>query len=726
MTRGFKIFNSKGDMIDLLNNLDFFSVNPEGLGVSFDRTYNETNASFLLDSSKVQMGQFNIDILFGAITGESYERYDDLIKLLNSPPYRLEYSTSVGTWSRDCKLNDLSKTEIKDLNIMIETLVLDLTSPWYNDVEESFVPTPEQDGDGKIYQLQVPGPEPTIFNTPPTGGYKAGDIWNWDSSQVWDGMNWVYNFPLAGVASLPTMGGTNQTIGATAYGDGRARITKDGTTEPYFYVGRYGATQVLSQNFINMLQGATITFSGRLVSSTNNAQPHKLVIRYWVDGVLKLFDVPMLTNGEITTANTILPSGVTNIVMGIIPSGFVVGNSLIFSDLGLQIGNYKYEQNPYDIVGSKSGGLSALKSNTELVISDWAKSSSIFTQPPIYGYRKDDLWRWDDTQSWDSKNQIAIVDETVEFLAADGAITGVSTYRLTPKINISGTFYLIGNRTTPVSTLFNVRAGYYDVEGVFIRRDVISYGVSTAAVANAPHPVTPPENAATVRLCFDYTEAPYMGMRYTNGPWVISPKDYVNGKETAVFTPVQSNTILDFNDMIEYVGGITSTNAVPQLAYNQTFFYDYIYGDGVDYTPTTNIYAYNYDYIYEGRANGDDGVFTITNKSRYLGSAEGSPIEIIINGPAKNPYWNLIKGSEIIQSDGFNINIPSGYKLVVSSIPSEQKAVIVTPEGVESNVYQQQRLELTNFVTIPNGMSQLVFYNCKDIDYRYREESVIV
>lgn len=86
----------------------------------------------------------------------------------------------------------------------------------------------------------------------------------------------------------------------------------------------------------------------------------------------------------------------------------------------------------------------------------------------------------------------------------------------------------------------------------------------------------------------------------------------------------------------------------------------------------------------------------------------------------------MVVGSEIVQSDGYNLDIAYGSKLVVSSVPGEQRAVIVNSNGQESNVYQSQRLDLTNFVTLPAGISQVVFYNCRDIDYKYRKESVIV
>lgn len=324
MIRQFKLYNSVGDTIDFLNNLDFFGVNPEGLGVSFSNSFYGANANFNLSSQMLNQGQFKIQILFGAETLESYQRYSEFINVLNKPPFTLEYETIVGKWHRDCELSELSKGEIGESNILIEDFILDFTTPFYKEIAEKIEIQPEQLNDGKIYV-----------------------------------------------------------------------------------------------------------------------------------------------------------------------------------------------ETPIKIV----------------------------TQPEHHHE--------------------------------------------------------------------------YDYEYDFV------YGV-----------------------------------------------------------PIKKK-------------------------------------DGV-------IHAYSYDYVYEDYHNGSDGVFTINNESRYLNSSIGSPIEIEVEGPCENPYWQIKKGSRIIQEDGFFLTIPEGFKLVVSSIPQEQRAVIVAPDGTESNVYQQQDLSKSNFVTIPTGQSQLLFFNCTKVAFKYREESVVV
>lgn len=727
MTRGFKIYNSNGDMIDLLNNLDFFSINPEGLGVSFDNEYHESNSNFLLDSSKVSMSQFKIDILFGAVTGESYERYDDLLKLLNAPPYRLVYETSVGVWNRNCKLNELSKTEIKELNIMVESITLDMMTPWYVDVEESYIPTPEQDGDGKIYKEDIDSGDPAIFNTPPLNGYGDGDIWKWDSTQYWPGMNYVKNTPTPGKGSLPLLNGFNQLIGANfAVGEQIVRLTKTSKNGTSMGVNIGSSVSKQPQEYLDLISGRTIYAKVKNLKAGKMELNPTLGLSYWDEkGVIKVILQPYNPDGDITEIKVDLPSNITNIMLAVRfkdPGAGDPGDWISFGELSLQSENPVFERNPIDFVGANEGSLTTQVGRSFFNFNDWYKSNSVFNTPPETGYAYGDMWNWKSTQTWSSMNKLCVKDLTYGFIDAAGVITTkTKDYLLTPLMPIGPTFYLLGNRTTPVSKEFTVRIAYYNESGAFIARSLITYPVGTAINHNTPKQKTAPAGVTQIRLCIETGPATFIGVSDTD-VWSMNPKDYL-GKDSAKLTPVSSNTKLDFNDWIEYIEPDPSGWARPHV-YDDSYFYNYFYGSAIKEVPKK--YSYTYDYIYEGKSNGDNGVFMIDNDSRYLGSSKGSPIEITINGPAVNPYWQLIVGSEILQSDGYNVTLGYGDKLVVSSVPTEQRATIVSIDGKISNVYQQQNLSYTNFVTIPSGKSQLVFYNCKDIDYKFRRESVIV
>ena len=150
-------------------------------------------------------------------------------------------------------------------------------------------------------------------------------------------------------------------------------------------------------------------------------------------------------------------------------------------------------------------------------------------------------------------------------------------------------------------------------------------------------------------------------------------------------------------------------------------------GDGKIYIDNSaGEHYYTYPYFYESDYNGKNGVFTIRNDSVYIGASVGSPVEITIYGPCSNPYWEVLLGSTVDQSDGFNIEVAEGYRLVVSSVATEQRARLIAPDGTVSNVYQQQDLARSNFVTLPEGQSRLIFHNVSTVKFRYREEWVTV
>lgn len=138
------------------------------------------------------------------------------------------------------------------------------------------------------------------------------------------------------------------------------------------------------------------------------------------------------------------------------------------------------------------------------------------------------------------------------------------------------------------------------------------------------------------------------------------------------------------------------------------------------------IYDYTFSYIYD-EDTGKDNFYRLENNSVYLGTSVGSPLEIEVDGFCENPRWELYKDGQLIQSDGFNLTIPKDYKLIVSSFPQSQRAVLISPDGEESNVYQQQDLTETNFVVVPAGRTSFVFYTGEAIvRYKLREERVVL
>ena len=153
---------------------------------------------------------------------------------------------------------------------------------------------------------------------------------------------------------------------------------------------------------------------------------------------------------------------------------------------------------------------------------------------------------------------------------------------------------------------------------------------------------------------------------------------------------------------------------------------DWTLAENPEKTPDGEFYGYIYNYVYDADEKAAN-TYLIENKSLYLRSQVNSPCEITIHGPAINPRWELLIDSQVKYTDGFKLTVPTGFKLVVSSLPNEQKAVLVEPDGSESNVYQQQNLAMTNFIRIPPGDAILMVYGANgEVGFKYREERDVV
>lgn len=143
---------------------------------------------------------------------------------------------------------------------------------------------------------------------------------------------------------------------------------------------------------------------------------------------------------------------------------------------------------------------------------------------------------------------------------------------------------------------------------------------------------------------------------------------------------------------------------------------------------TNNKGYYTYGYVYGADLDNTtgDGYFSINNTSQYFGVSSGSPVEITIDGPATNPHWEVYKDNQLMQSDAFFLDVPKDYKLIVSSIPQQQRALLFG-NGDSENVYQSQDITKTNFVTIPTGnVTVYIDSGGSSFTWRMREERLVV
>ncbi len=460
-SRKFLLYNSEDDLVDL-NSHEIFVLNPTGLGVSFSNSFSNVSANFLQEKSVLNSASLKLDIIFSRNSTTPYEKYEEFVKFLNKPPFKLIYEISGKTFQRDCVLSELSKGEIVT-NVLAESLTLDFTTPFYKEISETYKPTSDTEGDGKIY-AGINKPRNLIANP---------NFLN--NMQDWSNM------------SNP---------------EGTYQLQVPASDKPNSNILKLTSSNNKLSSFINtwgllVKKGERLSF--RIdIKTENNPDYDRPVIRV------------VYGTGE---------------------------KNYKYSDLGIAV------------------------------------SSSSFKTAAI------------------------------SFVVPEDGV-----FKL----------YLINQNLSTIGTMST-----YFREPMLIRGDVSDM-----------------------------------------------PPDFYSGK------------------------------------------------------PSNNYYVY--PYVYESDYNGKSGIFQIENNSVYIGSAKGSPVEITVHGPCTNPYWEILDGSKVLQSDGYNIDVPDGYKLVVSSVVQKQRVKLIAPDGTISDVYQQQDLSKSNFVTIPEGHVTLAFHNVGDVSFNYREEYITV
>lgn len=129
------------------------------------------------------------------------------------------------------------------------------------------------------------------------------------------------------------------------------------------------------------------------------------------------------------------------------------------------------------------------------------------------------------------------------------------------------------------------------------------------------------------------------------------------------------------------------------------------------------VFPFAWPRVFTTRADDKTNTFNISNDSIYLTTEADrmSPVVVHIRGYCKNPYWEVFQNSQLVASDGFSMTVTEGYELRVSSLFQDQHALLVSPDGVESSVYQQQDKTRSNFVHVPSGRSTIVVH-CGNAD----------
>lgn len=463
MIRKISMLNEKGDLLDFSDREKFLLYDVSGLGVEFDNKVDIFNASVLMNSQSLKLGSLKATLLVGQNSSNGYEIFTEIFRFLNSPPYTMLYETDNGMYYRSCVLNKLTKSDMKKGRIFLEDVVFDFLTPFYKEISETYKPTSDTEGDGKIYAGSN-RPRNLIANP-----NFLNNMQDWSNMSDPEG---TYQL------QVPATDKPNSNI---------LKLTSSNNKLSSFYNG-WG---------LLVKKGERLSFRVD-IKTDNNPDYDRPVIRV----------------------------------------GYGTGEK-----------NYKYSD--FGITSGSSGFKTA----------------------------------------------------AISFVAPEDGV-----FQL----------YLINQNLSTIGTMST-----YFREPMLIRGDVSDM-----------------------------------------------PSDFYSGK------------------------------------------------------PSNNYYAY--PFVYESDYNGKSGVFQIENNSVYIGSAKGSPVEITVHGPCTNPYWEILDGSKVLQSDGYNIDVPDGYKLVVSSVVQKQRVKLIAPDGTISNVYQQQDISKSNFVTIPEGHVTLAFHDVGDVSFVYREEYITV
>lgn len=732
MTRAFRLRNASGDMIDLLADLDIFGVSPEGLGVSFEHTSHLSNSNYLLEKSTLHQNEFKLSVVFGYVSHDPYNAYYKLVKFLDKAPYKLEYETPAGTWQREVRLKELTKTEIVSGDVMMENFTLSCFTPWYRNVESKYDPATDIQGDGKIYKWFDSRIRRKMLYA---FAYSADGTEGFATNYPQDNMlSSIYPFDTKKRFSFKTNDSTNSkyTIGSdklsltAVASDKWAQLSLSSIVD-----GAAAATPELA----TIAAGEVYTMSGKFTPTSDiNSNMVINIVMYYINQARTRVNL----SGKNVRAPE-LQKGVpyyyydtTNVIPSDIATARSVFMSITFQGTGtIEIESVKLE--PGDKATGNKGNPTYI--GERVVQADYKENINLVTRSNIFpienasgtidfkSWYGEGLFTFNKTGGVNSGIYLMskkVLQRNVEYnlhIELRDSINGLRNFFIYNPFQGDYTSSIIvdgepsnkgfGKRASDVYWLGDPdRPEYVDKQWHTID---ITFNLSdTATIEWYEGIISQPDKGLDRKINVEHkhvmlTEGPYPGY-YTQEE---IPEYYTWSSLEGKWTPP------------------TPDGKQHDLTYDNKI-YDYVYS-----TPRMddiiNGYAgYDYDYIYEGYANGSNGVFNINNEAIYMGNQKGSPVEIFIDGPSKNPYWQVIKDGEIIMQDGFNIEIGDGSRLVVSSVPGEQRAELVSADGVVSNVYQQQRLDLDNFITIPPGYSTIAFFNAKKVSFNLREERVVV
>ncbi len=125
-----KLTNALKDTFDLTD-LDSFAYEFTGLGVSMANTYADASPSLISLESKAEPKQGNLKVIFGDDGGGSAKVFAKFATFLSKPPCTITYQTEVGTYQRDFKVKEVTRSNTGKNRAIMEDITIDWLTPWY-------------------------------------------------------------------------------------------------------------------------------------------------------------------------------------------------------------------------------------------------------------------------------------------------------------------------------------------------------------------------------------------------------------------------------------------------------------------------------------------------------------------------------------------------------------------------------------------------------------------
>ncbi len=134
MVREFMLVNEKGEKYSLMNIKEYcFLESPNGLGYAYSTNYQQVGNVFVEDVRKIQQGQ-----IIGNLVFLNYENYSKFINYIENSTkvrflYKVPYEKGTINYYKDIQLEQLTKSEKKKNGMIIESVVFNCLSLWYEE-----------------------------------------------------------------------------------------------------------------------------------------------------------------------------------------------------------------------------------------------------------------------------------------------------------------------------------------------------------------------------------------------------------------------------------------------------------------------------------------------------------------------------------------------------------------------------------------------------------------